>query len=159
MYVRRYRGGRRRSGLVLGEKKRGNGIKRSVETSGVPRLHRFAEPPCYYTDYIFKCAYPECALSFSLSIFLFPFLFLYEPSRPSLRLPPLRLLFSSLSTPPTFAIRHVLSIFSRLRGFYDTFDASSPATAYFKKPPTRVRIPSSFPGVRRRSGGDSGGES
>lgn len=150
--MRRYRGGRRRSGLVLGEKKRGNGIKRSVETSGVPRLHRFAEPPCYYTDYIFKCAYPECALSFSLSIFLF--LFLYQPSMPSLRL-----LFSSLSTPPTFAIRHVLSIFSRLRGFYDTFDASSPATAYFKKPPPRVRIPSSFPRVRRRSGGDSGGES
>lgn len=49
-------------GLVLGEKKREKQrIKRSVETSGVSRLHGFAESPCYYTDYIFKCAYSGCS--------------------------------------------------------------------------------------------------
>lgn len=51
------------SGLALGEKKREKQrIKRSVETSSISRLHGFVEPPCYYTDYIFKCAYSGCFL-------------------------------------------------------------------------------------------------
>lgn len=69
-------------------------IKRSAETSGVSRLHGFVEPPCYYTDYIFKCAYSGCS----------------SPTLPAGSFfPPSRL--SSFTAAATSTIRHVLSIF------------------------------------------------
>lgn len=97
---------RKRNGLALDEKKERQRIKRSVEMSGFSRLHGFVEPPCYYTDYIFKCAYPGCVLS---------------PTLPVLSSPPFLSRLTMLRQRPT--IRRVLSIFSRLHGFYDTFVA------------------------------------
>lgn len=94
----------RRSGLALDERREWQRIKRSVETSGVSRLHGFVEPPCYYTDYIFKCAYPGCVLSLSRLFRSF-----------------LRISLSLAVFRQHLRIRHVLSIFSRPHGFYDTF--------------------------------------
>lgn len=104
-------------------------IKRSVETSGISRLHGFVEPPCYYTDYIFKCAYPVAGERERCSASILVPATLPSPSPPSSS--------SSFSAPATSTIRRILSIFSRLHGFYDTFVACSPMTTYFKKPPLR----------------------
>lgn len=158
--MRRYRGGRRRSGLVLGEKKRGNGIKRSVETSGVPRLHRFAEPPCYYTDYIFKCAYPECALSLSLFLFFFfPFSFSTNPPGLLFVYP----LCVSCSRPSVLR-RHSRSdmfyLFFRVSADFMTLSTPLPPRQHISRNHLRAFASLHLSrGVRRRSGGDSGGES
>lgn len=116
MYGRRRGGGDERIGARRKEERQR--IKRSVETSGVSRLHGFVEPPCYYTDYIFKCAYSGC----------------FPPT-----LPPGSFFASHLSSftalQATSTIRHILSIFFLcLYGFYDTFVALSPTVPYFKKP-------------------------
>lgn len=95
-------------------------IKRSVETSGVSRLHGFVEPPCYYTDYIFKCAYSGCS-----PLTLLPGSFF--ASR-----------FSSFTAPATSTIRHVLSIFLHLYGFYDTFVALSLPRCHISRNPSRL---------------------